>query len=305
MNRQIDVPERGGLGRRGRGRPGPGTYRGQLRAAMLIGYNTNGFAHHALDDAMEILAELGYDAISITPDVHHLPPFATSARELRRLRGRLEGLGLTPVIETGARYVLDARRKHRPNLLEPDAAGRAARAELLRRCAEIAAEIGAGVISIWSGQKPEATPPEDADRFLAEGVAGLCDAAAALGVRVAFEPEPGMWVESLAQWERLRDHVAHPSLGLTLDTGHVPCTEAISPAAAIRRHGSELLNVHLDDGRNGVHDHLQIGEGELAWGEILIALRDFEGVAAVELSRHSHDAPRAAAAALSALRRAG
>ena len=35
---------------------------------MLIGYNTNGFAHHAIEDAIEILAENGYRSIALTID---------------------------------------------------------------------------------------------------------------------------------------------------------------------------------------------------------------------------------------------
>ena len=111
-------------------------------------------------------------------------------------------------------------------------------------------------------------------------------------------------METLAGWERLRDAVSHPALGLTLDVGHVPCTEPFSPADAIRRYRADLLNVHLDDVRDGVHDHLQIGEGEIAWPGVLHALEGFAGVASVELSRHSHDAPRAAATAIERLRAA-
>lgn len=272
---------------------------------MRIGYNTNGFAHHALDDALEILAETGYRAVAITPDVGHLPPFATTTSALRALRRRLESLALAPVVETGARYVLDPRRKHRPNLLEADSAGRERRLAFLVRCAEMAAELGAGVISTWSGARPPETSEREADEWLVSGTGALCEAAASLGVRVAFEPEPGMWVETLARWEWLRDSVAHPALGLTLDTGHVPCTESFGVAEAIARCRADLLNVHLDDVRGAVHEHLQVGEGELDWTSIAAALEGFEGVASVELSRHSHDAPRAARTAIERLRAAG
>jgi L-ribulose-5-phosphate 3-epimerase len=265
---------------------------------MRFGYNTNGFAHHRLEDVIEILADLGYEAIAITPDVHHLPPFSSTPAEVRALRRRLEGAGLVPVIETGARYVLDARAKHRPNLLDPHPEGRARRLEFYLHCARMAAELGAEVISIWSGQRPAETTPEEAQDYLWTGVRRLCDEAAGLGVRVGFEPEPGMWVETLTQWESVRDALRHRALGLTLDTGHVPCTERLSPAEAIERYRHDLLNVHLDDGRNGVHDHLQLGAGELDWRGIFAALLGFEGVASVELSRHSHDAPRAAAEAI-------
>jgi L-ribulose-5-phosphate 3-epimerase len=267
---------------------------------MRLGYNSNGFAHHRLEDALEILAGLGYRAVALTPDVHHLPPFETTGAELRALRRRLRALELAPVVETGARFLLDPRRKHRPNLLESEPGERARRLEFLVRCAELAAELEAGVVSVWSGVRPASTGPEEAWSLLVDGVGALCERAGALGVRVGFEPEPGMFVENLAEWERLRAALPHPALGLTLDVGHVPCTETVSPAEAIRAHAGELLNVHLDDVRGGVHEHLQVGEGELDWGEIARALGEagFSGVASFELSRHSHAAPQAAREAL-------
>ena len=112
-----------------------------------------------------------------------------------------------------------------------------------------------------------------------------------------------MLVQSLADWERLRDLTALPELGLALDVGHVPCTERISAGDAIRRYAASLGTVHLDDTRNGVHEHLQIGEGDLDWRDIMRALDEagFAGIASVELSRHSHAAPDAARVALAAL----
>jgi sugar phosphate isomerase/epimerase len=268
--------------------------------AFRIGYNTNGFAHHRLEDALHVIAELGYAAVALTPDANHLPPDHTTDAELRMTRALLDRLDLAVIIETGARFVLDPRRKHRPTLVDPDPAGRERRLAFLERCAQIAAALGADTISLWSGVLEAEMAPDDAWRFLADGVALLRDRIAPLGVRIAFEPEPGMLVESLADWERLRDAASIPDLGLALDVGHVPCTERISAGDAIRRHGAALRTVHLDDTRNGVHEHLQIGEGDLDWPDVMRALTEvrFTGIASVELSRHSHAAPEAARIAI-------
>ena len=274
--------------------------------AFRLGYNTNGFAHHRLDDALHIISELGYGAVALTPDANHLPPDRATLAELRAMRALLERLDLAVVVETGARYVLDPRRKHHPTLLDADAANRERRFAFLERCAQIAAELGGDTVSLWSGIPEPHVARDDAWRVLVEGVRRLCDRVAPLGIQVAFEPEPGMLVESLAQWERLRDAVTAPNFGLALDVGHVPCTETISAGDAIRRYGEWLRTVHLDDSRNGVHEHLQIGEGQLDWVDIMRALRSVEyaGVASVELSRHSHAAPVAAREAIERLEEA-
>ena len=41
---------------------------------MLLGYNTNGLAHHDLFDAVELLADIGYRSVAITIDHTALPP---------------------------------------------------------------------------------------------------------------------------------------------------------------------------------------------------------------------------------------
>jgi L-ribulose-5-phosphate 3-epimerase len=274
--------------------------------AYRLGYNTNGFAHHRLDDALHVIAELGYRAVALTPDANHLPPFDTSDAQLRAMRALLEQLDLAVVIETGARFVLDPRRKHKPTLVDADAAERARRLDFLVRCAEITVALGGDTLSLWSGIPAADVAPDDAWRWLAEGVVALHERVSPEGVQLAFEPEPGMLVSSLADWERLRDATSLSSLGLTLDVGHVLCTESISAGDAIRRYAAALRNVHLDDTRDGVHEHRQIGEGDIDWADVMRALDEsaFSAIASVELSRHSHAAPEAARTALAALRTA-
>ena len=98
---------------------------------------------------------------------------------------------------------------------------------------------------------------------------------------------------------RLRIHSpAH--FGLTLDIGHLHCLGETPIADQIERWKDILLNVHIEDMRHGVHDHLMFGEGEIGFAPILEALReiDYKGGVHVELSRHSHDAVETARRAL-------
>ena len=266
-------------------------------------YNSNGFAFHRIDDAVRILADLGYDGLALTPDVHHLDPFHVTAREVEAFRSLLDSLGLGIVIETGARFVLDARRKHRPSLLDsPDEAEQ--RLKFLQRCVELGQDLGAPVVTVWSGSGPGDLPEEVAQARLVSGLRRLCDSAAERGVRVGFEPEPGMAVQRASEWPALRDAVDHEAFGLTLDVGHCLAMSEGLPEEAIRAHAADLLVVQLDDHRRGRHDHLAFGEGELDFEAVASALSavHFEGPLEVELSRHSATAPRTATDSLAFLR---
>jgi len=266
-------------------------------------YNTNGFAFHRLDDAARILAALGYDGIAWTPDVHHLDPFHASAAEFDAFRDLCRELALCVVVETGARFVLDPLRKHRPSLLDAPADAER-RFDFLRRCVDAAALLGAGVVSTWSGSAPDGLDPDAALDRLATGLRRLCDHAKGSGIRIGFEPEPGMAVETVEGWDRVRDAVGHEGLGLTLDVGHCLATREGDPARILRRHADEIVVLQVDDHRAGRHDHLMFGEGEVNWPSLAEAVRasGYAGPIEVELSRHSSEAPAAARRSIDFLR---
>ena len=105
-----------------------------------LGYNTNGLSFHRIGDAIDLLADLGYEGIAITPDVGPLDPFELDRRTVADVRQRLDDAGLEVAIETGARYVLDPRRKHRPTLLESASHERDRRVDFLRRSIDLAVD---------------------------------------------------------------------------------------------------------------------------------------------------------------------
>jgi L-ribulose-5-phosphate 3-epimerase len=271
---------------------------------MLPGYNTNGFAHHRLEDALVILAELGYRSVALTLDYHALDPSAHDLpRQLDRVRALLDRLGLRCVVETGARFLLDPYRKHRPTLLDEEGV-RGPRVHFLLRAVNIAHALGADAVSFWSGAPPDGVPEEELWRRLADGCKRVADRAADVSVALAFEPEPGMFVDTMGRFETLLGRVRHPALGLTIDVGHLHCLGEVPIADRLRRWSALLRNVHIEDMRRGVHDHLMFGEGEIDFGPVLGALEEvgYAGGVHVELSRHSHDAVETARRALAFLR---
>ncbi|WP_343123749.1 sugar phosphate isomerase/epimerase family protein [Sciscionella sediminilitoris] len=267
-----------------------------------LGYNTNGFAGHRLEDALRLLADTGYSAVAITLDHHHLDPLATDIpARTDRVAALLDELGLRRVVETGARYLLDPRDKHEPTLVSQAAEPRM---ELTRSAVRVAERLGAECVSLWSGTVPRDVPETVAWQRLRDRLPPLVEYAGARGMRLGFEPEPGMAVDTLPALFRLRAELGHPeALGITLDVGHCVAVEDRSAADCVRAAAPWLVNVQLDDMRAGVHEHLPFGEGELDLPATLAALDEvgYRGVAAVELPRHSHAAPVLAAASLRAL----
>jgi sugar phosphate isomerase/epimerase len=127
-------------------------------------------------------------------------------------------------------------------------------------------------------------------------------------VQIAFEPEPGMFVERPAGYLELLQRLgpAGDELGLTLDVGHLLCTGDLPVGRVIRELAPRLIHVHLDDIAGGVHEHRMFGQGDLDLREALTALLEtgYGGMAAVELSRDSHRGAAAAEEAMGHLRAA-
>ncbi|MAB78387.1 MAG: xylose isomerase [Planctomycetes bacterium] len=289
------------------------------RGVFRLGYNTNGLAHHRVCDALELCGELGFEAVALTPDAGLLDPYRLKADEVAEVRLRADDLGLELSVETGSRFLLDPRRKHYPTLLEEDRKDRERRVDFLARCIDLAAELGAGVVSLWAGKAPDGSvgdPQKAGDskvfealwERLCEGLSTVLERGRGQGVRIAFEPEPGMFIERPAGYDELCRRLGSTGaeLGLCLDVGHLLCTGDLPVEGVISRYISSLQMVHLDDIEGGVHVHRMFGEGDLDLPATLRALiaGGYSGICAVELSRDGHRGPEAAREAMSHLRKA-
>jgi sugar phosphate isomerase/epimerase len=261
---------------------------------MFLGYNTNGFAHHRLEDAIAIMAELGYCGVALTLDVHHLNPLVEDDLPYRTnvVLDDLLTYKLRCVIETGARFLLDPLEKHQPTLISADSDDRYCRLAFLEECVDVAKNLGADAVSFWSGTATDDASPRRLMSRLVDGCKRLADAAAKKNVRLAFEPEPGMFIDTMDKFAELHQKVNHPSFGLTIDIGHLVCNGEMPVGRFLEQWKHVLWNVHIEDMRRGVHDHLMFGDGEVDFADVFGGLRaaNYSGGVYVELSRHSFDA---------------
>jgi len=262
---------------------------------VRLGYNTNGLAFHRWEDALALIADAGFRSVALTVDHACLNPYdERCAADTVRARRLLETRELSSVIETGARFLLNPRIKHEPTLVSPEASQRAVRVDFLCRCIDLARELHSDAVSFWSGTARDGADEETVWQRLFDECRRVADYADQRGVRLAFEPEPGMFLERMSQFDRLIKRVAAPCFGLTLDVGHVHCVGDGEIADEVRSWKAYLYNVHIEDMRRGVHEHLRFGEGEIDFGPVLSALAEigYAGGVHVELSRHGHMAPQ-------------
>ena len=259
---------------------------------MKAGYSTNSFGDVDPLDALSLLCEQGYASLAITPDRNMLNPYEkTFASEVRVWQHALAKAPMRCVVETGARHLLDSKRKHHPTLLSDVQDDCNRRIEFLRRAIELAGELNADCVSLWSG-----AVCSDADetllwRKLTDGVGEVLDHASRCGVMLGFEPEPGMFIDTVARAEELFERLGRPkSLGLTVDIGHLECLGERPLAATVRNVADRIVNVHIDDMIVCRHEHLPLGKGDIDYVPIfreLLAAR-YQGGLHVELPRQSH-----------------
>jgi len=275
---------------------------------MRPGFSTNSIGDVPPADAVAILADLGYQSLALTPDHGLFGEVATGSLaglsvEIDHWRSLLAHTGMACTIETGARHLLDPLHKHEPTLVSPDPSARKRRIDFLLAAVDLAAELGttsgatsgvksnAPCLSLWSGVGRDAADEATILDRLRGGLDPVIERATKRGVRLGFEPEPGMVIDTLARWALLHDRLGVPEcFGLTVDLGHLECMGEWPLAARLEPFVATIVNVHVDDMLACRHDHLPLGAGDVDFAALLplLAAGGYDGGLHVELPRQSH-----------------
>ncbi|MEM0907606.1 MAG: sugar phosphate isomerase/epimerase family protein [Pseudomonadota bacterium] len=263
---------------------------------LRFAYNTIGCAHHARRDALDLIAEAGYQGVTLTLDVHHMNPLDEDYEAAaERLAADLKAADLAVAFDANARFLLDPRDRQEPSLLSPQEDGRARRVDLIKRAIRICKICDGEVVSFTAGRVRRNVSQANAGAWLLDGLTQIADYGVSEGVNVALEPEPGHIVSTLDDFTLVRDatkQMTQSPLRLSLDVGHTMITGERSPHQAVKEFSSVLALVSMADMRTGVHAHLPLGEGDMDLPLILATLQDvsFGGLVTVKFPRDSHRA---------------
>lgn len=239
-------------------------------------YSSNAYTRSSLEDAIPRIAAAGFEGVEILADEPHLNPMRSSQRRTVRIRSLLRecGLGVSN-LNVNTNLALSRRDPEGfwPGLLEPDPGQRRRRIRYIQRALELAGELGAPSISIALGRAPGGEPRSQTLGRLERSLEAVLRHAERCRVNVGIEVEPGHFLESYEDLFPVVERLDHPRLGANLDIGHAACAGEDVPAG-IRKWRGRIWNLHVEDIREKVHEHLVPGLGDIDFVPVFGALRE-------------------------------
>jgi sugar phosphate isomerase/epimerase len=275
---------------------------------MRLAFSTNAYLRFPFEEAAERIAALGYTGLELLADVPHAWPAGLLGGQKRAILKAMERAGLS--FSNINAFMMNAVNDHRqpywhPSFIEPEPHYRRVRIDHTRRALSLCAELGAPHITTEPGGPlaPGQSRREAIDLFV-EVLKPLAEHAAALGVLLLIEPEPGLLLETTDQYLEVAERLDAPSVGLNFDVGHAYCVGEDLPRA-IAKLAPHIRHYHVEDiAASRVHHHLVPGTGAIDFAAVVSAIRrtGYDGWLTVELYPFLDDPDAAARGALEVLR---
>ena len=271
-----------------------------------LAFSSNAFKKNTLAEAITSIADAGYTGVELMADVPHAHPLKFSADDRTAIKSLLARRGMVVSNVNAFTHFADGDTYH-PTWIEPDLGRREIRIEHTKRAVELAAEFGARTVSLQPGGPMIGSTMSraQAGQLFADGLIEVIPVAKENGVVLAIEPEPGLFIETAAEYAAFKSEffATEPAIAMNCDVGHLFCV-GDDPAAVIRDMPTQIAHVHLEDiGANRVHQHLTPGRGVINFGAIFSALDSigYGGWVTVELYPYETTAAGVAARAFEQL----
>jgi sugar phosphate isomerase/epimerase len=249
---------------------------------IQLSYSTFGLTNLSFTAAIDAVARAGYAGIELSFHRAQFNPFNLSEADLDDVQRHLQAARIVPACVATASHFFTPSRPHEPSLLTLDVAGRKRRIDLIKRGIRVARRLGVSLVTFGSGflreehvRQPQVDPGELLVESIRECLREIRDDE---DITLLIEPEPGMYIETLAQGLALIRAVGSPRFALHIDICHAYCSEAdyigaLAQAAPFARY------LHISDAREGhnlriVPDDAVPGSLDLATASTLVHFAD-------------------------------
>ncbi|MGQ9732651.1 MAG: sugar phosphate isomerase/epimerase family protein [Candidatus Zipacnadales bacterium] len=232
-----------------------------------------------IEDAMKLAKQVGFEAIELTVDETGELSLETGADDLARIKAMAEKIGLQlPTIATGLGWTYP--------VVGPDPAICEKGQQVVRKCLEIAAALGAGTILVVPGSVTEVFAYDTAVEQLIPAFQQLGDEAAARGVFIGLENVWNKFMLSPLEFANLIDRIDREYVQAYFDVGNVMLTGF--PDQWIRILGPRIKAVHFKDFKcsiGTIQGFIDLLEGDVPWDRVMAAFHEvgYEGAATAEM----------------------
>lgn len=263
--------------------------------AIQLSYSTFGLTNLDFLDAIDAVDRAGYEGIEISFHREQFNPFNIDDAYLAEVKKRLDARRVKPACVATASHFFDPHRPHEPSLMALEKAGRKRRIDLVKRGIHVARQLGVNLVTFGSGfvrddhvAHPEVDPGELLVDSIHECLREIRDDE---DMTLLIEPEPGMYIETMAQGLDLLRKVDSEKFKLHIDICHAYCSEA-NYVEALAQAASQARYLHISDAREGynlkiVQDHPALAP-DLGFASVLVHFPDTADFLLLDRNRPIH-----------------
>lgn len=234
---------------------------------MVFGYSTNAFVKFSLIDAIEQISRLGFRGVEIMGDRPHLYPPDYDESRLENLQQVILKNNLT-VTNINSFTLFAVGDTYLPSWIEPQKERRDIRIRHTLDSLQIAKKLGCGNISVPPGGPLVGSSRIQAMKLFYQGLEQVIPLAEELEIVILVEPEPGLMIETTAQFKEFIRDVKSEAIGINFDIGHFFCAGE-DPKQAFEELFQWVGHVHIEDiAPSREHNHLIAGHGAIQFKEI-------------------------------------
>lgn len=236
-------------------------------------------------EALPLYARLGFTGVEILYTATYscaLHPEA-SAGQIAELKARLADHGLQAAQITPYAKGFD----------DDDAAVRSASEDEIRRCIDLADELGAETVRLWAGSEPVPGREERQYDLLVTSLRSLTAVAGQPGITLCIENHVGSHAITSVDTVKIIDDVGSKWLGICYDPGNLLMLGESDSMGALERQMPHIRHVHFKDLRAlGQRKHIPclVGEGDVPWARLMPRLLDggYDGFFSTEFEKRWH-----------------